>query len=40
MMWFVGLLALTVLTSVALIDARKQKKSEMYIVVAVERIKE
>lgn len=35
-----GLLALTVLTSIALIDARMQKKRDTYSIVAVERVKE
>jgi hypothetical protein len=39
MMWLMGLLSLTVVTSVVLIDSRKQNKSDTYTVVAVEREK-
>lgn len=35
--WLVGLVALALLTSFALVEARKQKRKDTYTIVAVER---
>lgn len=39
LLWLMGLLALILVTSYALIDARRQKRSGAYTIVAVEREK-